>query len=182
MYQNQFQKYNPEPFIEQDIEPHVVSDDGPIMSQWVCRAAMQRSVGKIFYHAGFEEFQPSALDAVTDIATDFFTKLVKTLGVYREAPKVPVSKAVAAANEVEVSSKWTNRFTNEETILHCLHENGLDVQSLESYVNDDVDRIGSKLGAMHERMKAHLADLLVSSVPNLLQSMILTCHTEACPW
>ncbi|KAI9829578.1 MAG: hypothetical protein M1819_006083 [Sarea resinae] len=157
MYQNQFQKYDPEPFVEQDIEPHVVSDDGPIMAPWVCRAALQRSVGKIFYHAGFEEFQPSALDAVTDIASDFFAKLVRTLGVYHEAPKVPVP----VTERVEgASSAWKERFTPEEIILHCLHENGVDVESLESYIKDDVERLSSKLGVMHDRMKAHLADLL----------------------
>jgi hypothetical protein len=32
---------------------------------------LQRSVAKIFYHTGFEEYQPSALEAVTDIAADF---------------------------------------------------------------------------------------------------------------
>ncbi|KAI9724980.1 MAG: hypothetical protein M1812_000256 [Candelaria pacifica] len=158
MYQNQFQKYNPEPFVEQDIPPHVVSDDGPIMSSVVCRAALQRSVGKIFYHAGFEEFQPSALEAVTDIAGDFFTKVVRTLGIYREAPKVPV--ATVAGDAKSESMSWRDKFTNEETILHCLHENGLDVEALESYVKEDVDRLGSKLGVMHDRMKAHLADLL----------------------
>jgi transcriptional activator SPT7 len=59
--------------------------------------------------------------------------------------------------------QWQSKFTVEETLLHCLHENGLDVQSLESYVNEDTDRLSSKLGTMHERMKSHLADLLVRS-------------------
>jgi transcriptional activator SPT7 len=158
MYTNQFQKYNPEPFVEQDIQPHVVSDDGPVMSPWACRAALQRSVGKIMYHAGFEEYQPSALDAITDIAADFFTKLVRTLGVYREAPKI-ADTAISGVNGLE--KKWKPVFTTEEIILHCLHENGLDVESLENYVNDDVDRLGTKLGVMHERMTAHLKDLLV---------------------
>jgi len=45
-------------------------------------------------------------------------------------------------------------------VLHALNENGLDVESLESYVKDDVERLGVKLGVMHERMKAHLAELL----------------------
>ncbi|KAI9839062.1 MAG: Transcriptional activator spt7 [Thelocarpon superellum] len=165
MYQNQFQKYQPEPFAEEDVPTVVVSDDGPIMSHWVCRAALQRSVGKIFYHAGFEEFQPAALDAITDIASDFFTKLARTLGVYREAPKVPVSTvSVTAPADGETvatgTTRWKEKFTYEESILHCLHENGLDVEGLESYVKDDVDRMGSKLGVMHERMRAHLADLL----------------------
>ena len=161
MYQNQFQKYQPEPFVEADIPPLVVSDDGPIMSHWVCRAALQRSVGKIFYHAGFEEFQPSALDALTDLASDFFTKLARTLCVYREAPKVAdTSVPVAAEGDPIGARRWKDKFTTEESILHCLHENGLDLEGLESHVKDDVDRLGSKLSAIHERMKAHLADLL----------------------
>ncbi len=155
MYNNQFPKYEPEPFIEADIEPHVTSDDGPIMATWVCKAALQRSVAKLCYHAGFEELQPSALDVITDIAGDFFGKLAQTFGIYREAPKVPATGAA-----VDAGAKWQERFTNEEVALHTLSENGLDVESLESYVKDDVDRLGSKLGVMHERMKAHLSELL----------------------
>lgn len=124
-----------------------MSEDGPIMSPWVCRAAFQRAVGKIFYHAGFEDFQPSALDAVTDIASDFFSKVIRTFTLYNEAPKEELD---------------AHNFTAEEQVLHCLHKNGLDLESLESYVKDDVERLGSKLSVVHERMKAHLADLLVS--------------------
>jgi transcriptional activator SPT7 len=155
MYNNQFPKYEPEPFVEADIEPHVTSDDGPIMATWVCKAALQRSVAKLCYHAGFEELQPSALDVITDIAGDFFGKLAQTFGIYREAPKVP-----AIGSAADGGQKWQERFTDEEVVLHTLSENGLDVESLESYVKDDVERLGSKLGVMHERMKAHLSDLL----------------------
>lgn len=153
MYNNQFPKYEPEPFVEADIEPHVTSDDGPIMSTWVCKAALQRSVAKLCYHAGFEELQPSALDVITDIAGDYFTKIARTFNVYREAPKIP-----APANSD--GHKWQERFSNEEVMLHTLNENGLDVDALENYVKDDVERFGTKLGVMHERMKAHLSDLL----------------------
>ncbi|KAL2072152.1 hypothetical protein VTL71DRAFT_11495 [Oculimacula yallundae] len=155
MYNNQFPKYEPESFIETDIEPHVTSDDGPIMATWVCKAAMQRSVAKLCYHAGFEELQPSALDVITDIAGDFFTKLAQSFNVYRETPKVP---AITAS--IDPGIRWQPRFTNEEVVLHTLSENGMDVEGLENYVKDDVERLGSKLGVMHDRMKAHLADLL----------------------
>jgi transcriptional activator SPT7 len=155
MYNNQFQKYNPEPFVEADIEPHITSDDGAIMSPWVVRAALQRSVGKICYHAGFEELQPTALDVITDLAADFFTKIVKTFNVYRETPRV---KAIGAA--AEAGASWQERFSNEEVMLHCLNENGLDIEALESYAKDDNERFGTKLAVVHERMKAHLADLL----------------------
>lgn len=134
--------------MEQDIGAVAVSEDGPIMSPWVCRAAFQRAVGKIFYHAGFEDFQPSALDAVTDVASDFFGKLIRTFTLYNEAPK----------DNLDAHS-----YSAEEQVLHCLHKNGLDLESLETYVKDDVERLGSKLGVVHERMKAHLADLLVST-------------------
>ncbi|KAG4430268.1 hypothetical protein IFR05_014247 [Cadophora sp. M221] len=155
MYNNQFPKYEPEPFIEADIEPHVTSDDGPIMATWVCKAAMQRSVAKLCYHAGFEELQPSALDVITDIAGDFFSKLAQSFSVYRETPKVP-----AIAAPLDAGARWQPRFTDEEVVLHTLSENGMDVEGLENYVKDDVERLGSKLGVMHDRMKAHLSDLL----------------------
>lgn len=154
MYNNQFPKYEPEPFVEADIEPHVVHDDGPIMATWVCKAAMQRSVAELCYHAGFEELQPSALDVITDLAGDFFSKLAQSFSVYRETPKVP-----ATGNIVDVG-RWQPRFTEEEVVLHTLSENGLEVESLEAYVKDDVERLGTKLGVMHDRIKGHLADLL----------------------
>jgi len=156
MYQNQFQKYDPQPLVDADIETMVVSDDGPVMAPWVCRAALQRSVGKIFYHAGFEEFQPSALDAVTDVAVNFFHKLVTTLKTYQEAPMVANSQAAIEAGE----PNYKPRYTFEEAVLHTLDSNGVDLDSLDSYVNEDIDRLGTKLSVMHERMKAHLAELL----------------------
>ncbi|OJD13847.1 hypothetical protein AJ78_05743 [Emergomyces pasteurianus Ep9510] len=154
MYQNQFQKYNPEPFVERDVPTHVMNDDGPVISPWVCRAALQRSVGKIFYNAGFEEYQPSALDAVTDVAADFFYKIGSTLKVYMESPKVPQTE------QPTVSPQWKSPYLAEEMILHTLQSVGTDVESLESYVKDDVDRLGQKLSIIHERMKSHLTELL----------------------
>lgn len=133
--------------MEQDVGALAVSEDGPIMSPWVCRAAFQRSVGKIFYHAGFEDFQPSALDAATDIAADFFSKVIRTFTTYAETPKVEAA---------------SNGLNAEEQILHALHKNGLDLEGLESYVKDDVERLSGKLSIVHDRMRAHLADLLVS--------------------
>ncbi|KAK4242925.1 hypothetical protein C8A03DRAFT_10938 [Achaetomium macrosporum] len=155
VYTNQFPKYNPEPFVETDIEPHFLAGEGPVMAGEACRSALQRSVAKIFYHAGFEELQPSALDTITDIAGDYFQKLVRTFNVYREVEKKPATGVWA-----ERGARFQPRFTPEEVILHTLNENGHDVDSLESYARDEIDRLGNKLGQIHERMKAHLADLL----------------------
>ena len=143
--------------MEQDVGPIAVSEDGPLMAPWVNRAAFQRAVGKIFYHAGFEDFQPAALDAATDIASDYFSKLIRTFTTYAEVPK---------ADEAA-----TPRYTAEEQVLHTLEKNGLDLDALEMYVKDDVERLNSKLLVVHERMKAHLADLLVSTLEKLTSSI-----------
>lgn len=159
MYHGQFQKVDPPPLIEQDIEAHVMNDAGPVVSPEVSQAALRRSVAKMFFHAGFEEFQPSALDAATDLAGDFLHKITKTVLEYQQTPKVPIRKPVPDGfGEVEVT--WKARFTREEMVLHTLHENGSDLDALQAYVKDDMDRASSKLVQMQDRMKAHLADLL----------------------
>ncbi|KPI39524.1 Transcriptional activator spt7 [Cyphellophora attinorum] len=156
-YQNQFSKYQPEPFHEQDIEKHVQSEDGPIMAPYVCKAALQRAVGKILFTAGFEEYQPGALDVMTDLAADFFRRLVSTIVTYKHQQAMPI---LPPAQSVVDPSKQRPTMTNEEIILLTLHDNGLSLTDLDLYVKEDTDRLSTKLTTMHERMKAHLADLL----------------------
>ncbi|KAF2000462.1 transcriptional activator spt7 [Amniculicola lignicola CBS 123094] len=158
VYQNQFQKYDPQPFMEADIDPMVVSEEGAVIAPYVCRTALQRSVGKIFFHAGFEEFQPSALESITDIAGRFFQNLVASLGIYRETPKMKSDVPVPTPNGE--TTDWIPRFTQEEALLHALHANGVDLESLETYVKDDVERLSSKLAGMHDRMRSYYAELL----------------------
>jgi transcriptional activator SPT7 len=179
MYQNQFQKYQPEPFVERDVPTHVMNDEGPVISPWVCKAALQRSVGKILYNTGFEEYQPSALDAITDVAADFFHKIGTTLKTYMEGPKVPANaaqvvgtasmsssttatlSAVPSTSPADASaSQWRPPYNSEEMILHTLQAVGTDIESLETYVKDDVERLGQKIGIIHERLRSHLAEML----------------------
>lgn len=157
-YQNQFQKYQPEPFVEADISSHVMSDDGAVMAPWVCKAAFQRSIAKIFFHAGFEEFQPSALDVITDLAADFFHRICSSLVNYREDYKIPGSTNVAVGQKIEMT--WQIPHTSEEAIMHALHSGGMTMNDLDLYAREDIDRTSTKLVTMHDRMKAHLADLL----------------------
>src|ERR1700761_2887331 len=154
VYQNQFQKYDPAPFFESDISAHVVSDDGPIMSPDVCRAAFQRSIAKILYHAGFEDYQPSALETLTDCMGDFFQRLIATFVSYANTPKVPIEKRNADTKTGALQPKYSL----EESLMHTLEQNSIDIEALDAYVKDDLDRLGQKLAVMHERMKAHLAD------------------------
>ncbi|KYK54731.1 transcriptional activator spt7 [Drechmeria coniospora] len=152
VYSNQFPKSNTDPFVEQDIEPHFIADDGPVMAPEACQDALKRSVAKILYTTGFEEVQPSALDTLTGITADYFQTIVRTFNIYRECEKATV--------QTEAGPKVRSRFTPEEILLHTLEENGHDVASLDAYANDDMDRLTSKLGVLHERMKLHLTDLL----------------------
>ncbi|KAJ8117194.1 hypothetical protein ONZ43_g4270 [Nemania bipapillata] len=159
VYANQFPKYNPDPFREADIEPHVTCGDDLVMVPEVCRAALQRSVAKLFYHAGFEEYQPSALDTITDIAADYFGKMIQTFKTYTECEK----KDVISTSDTP-SSIIQPRFSNEQAVLHTLAENGYSIEALDSYAKDEVDRLGNKLSGIHDRMKSHLSDLLRPAV------------------
>ena len=141
--------------MELDIEPQYVSGDGLVIAPDACRSALQRSVAKIFYHAGFEELQPSALDAVTEIAGDFLSKLGRAFKVFSEAEKKP-----ARGTWAERGARFQPRFTPEEVILHTLGEHGYSPEALDSYAKDEVERLGTKLLSTHDRMKSHLADLL----------------------
>lgn len=158
VYQNQFQKYQPEAFVEQDVTTHVMNDEGPVMSPWLSKAALQRSVGKILYHTGFEEYQPSALDAVTDIASEFFVKISRTLKEYMETPKVPVAESSDAS--ISGATQYKSPYSQQEIILHTLSAMGSDIESLESYIKDDIERVGTKLNIIHERLRAHFTELL----------------------
>jgi transcriptional activator SPT7 len=173
VYQNQFQKYEPAPLYELDIGATVVSDDGPIMSPEVCRAAFQRSIGKICYNAGFEDFQPAALDTITDLVGEFFQKLTTDFVAYASMPKLPTSKPHASTGD----ATSLPRFTLEESLIHTLEQNSIEIESLDAYVKDDVDRLSAKLSVVHERMKSHLADLLVSTTP-LISKYILTHNSD----
>ena len=141
-----------EPLLEQDIDPHFIADDGPVMAPATCQDALKRSIGKILYLSGFEELQPSAVDAFTCVAADYFEKLVKTFKIYREAE----GRSFHTPDGMQLQP----RFSSEETILHTLDEHGLDIPALELYAKDEVDRLNGKLGGLHERMKLHLNDLL----------------------
>lgn len=157
MYQNQFQKYQPEPFVEQDVPVHIMNDQGPVTAPWVCKSALQRSVAKIFYHAGFEEYQPSAIETVTDVASDFFHKMGQSLKSYMETPKAPLSDT----QEMSASTAdWKRAYTEPEVVLHTLASVGIDVEALESYVRDDVERLGTKLAGVHDRLRTMLSDFL----------------------
>lgn len=134
----------------------------------------------MFYLAGFEEFQPSALETMTDIVSDYMIRLVRDFNIYAEAPKLyttvpaPIKSAISSKQLVATPvpggiatpllarkvRQLKPRFTQEEALLHMLHESGHDLDNLESYVTDDIDRLSSKLETHHTRTRDYLAELL----------------------
>lgn len=128
------------------------------MDKEICRDILQHNIGKIFYHAGFEDFHPSALRTATELISEYFTKLFSTLRFYRESDKVRsrVPQGAAATNKVSLQP----RFTDEEIVLHTLQEYGQDLESLEAYVTDDLDRHTSRLDAHGTKARDYYTELL----------------------
>lgn len=143
--------------MEQDIEPHVMNDNGPVIASGVARAALQRSVAKMFYHAGFEEYQPSAIEVATDVASDYFQKVGKVIKSYMETPMVPVN---VSQDGVASSGGWKRAYTEPETVLHTLSAVGTNIEELETYIKEDVERLGVKLATANDRLKYVLTELL----------------------
>ena len=162
MYQNQFTKYEPAPFYEADVKDVVMTDEGPLMAPWVSKAALTRSIGEIFFHAGFEEFQPSAIDVVADLAGTFFQTLCGNLSRYltEEKVSVPVGQPVPGQKMSDLQTELRPAVSNEEAVLHALHESGLSLNDMDFYANDEMDRTSTRLQTMYDRMRSHYADLL----------------------
>jgi hypothetical protein len=66
------------------------------------------------------------------------------------------------------------RFSEEEMILHMLDLNGVrNLEELEMYIKDDIERYGTKLEDCHRRLKRFLTELLVhlmSSAANVFSA------------
>lgn len=173
IYQNQFTKFEPAPLLETDIQNHVMNDAGPLIAPWLSRAALTRSIAEIFFHAGFEEFQPSALEAITDISAGFLSDLSSNLSNYLTEDKIPLVtplSASTAAGELEHVPLFNRPPTQkpavplENAILHTLHTSGLSLAAINEYATDEIERTTTRLSTMHTRMRAHYADLLRPAV------------------
>lgn len=167
MYQNQFSKYEPAPFYETDVQDHVMNDDGPVMAPWVSKAALSRSIGQIFFHAGFEEFQPSALDVVADLAGEFFQRICSNFADYLNEEKIPVAAPIVVPSTTPQKIESQNikpslqpTVSREEAVLHALHETGFSLNDLDYYAHEEMDRTSQRLQTMYDRMRSHYAELL----------------------
>lgn len=110
----------------------------------LARALMRRSSSHLLYQAGFEDFQPQAIDAFGEIAGDFLTTIGKVMKEYTESPK---------------------QLTEEQALRHTLFEVGIpDLNALGDYVAEEVVSRSDKVVALHDRLKKFLNDFIHGNV------------------
>jgi len=145
----------------------------PISSEMtgeIAEYVMEQTVAKILYHSGFEgtliiislltiDFQPFAFDVVTNIAIEYMQDLGRTLTTYLNN----TDQRKKFTEEVVILSSTTH--LQQEIILHMLDLNGVhNLEQLEMYIKDDIERYGTKLEDCHRRLKRFLTELLVSQL------------------
>ena len=140
------------------------------MTGEVAEYVMEQTVAKILYHSGFEgtliiissltiDFQPFAFDVITNIAIEYMQDLGRTLTTYLNN----TDQRKKFTEEVVILSSTTH--LQQEIILHMLDLNGVhNLEQLEMYIKDDIERYGTKLEDCHRRLKRFLTELLVSQL------------------
>ncbi|EPQ26711.1 uncharacterized protein PFL1_05690 [Pseudozyma flocculosa PF-1] len=95
-------------------------------------------------HHGFEGGHRAAVDVLTDVMAEFLMNVGRTMRVY--------------------SDRYASKMSAEEMILHTLLESGnTDVAGLESYIRDDVERYGGKMGDLLRKLRQSYKEQLTQS-------------------
>ncbi|EPB89608.1 hypothetical protein HMPREF1544_03540 [Mucor circinelloides 1006PhL] len=114
------------------------------ISQEATHQMMQRTVIQLLTHAGFEAAQSGPLNVITDLMAEYFTNLGKTVKTYCDT--------------------HGNDMMAEEILLHSLHENGVSqLEDLENYVTDDVEKYGHRLKDVSRRLEGTYQELVAGS-------------------
>lgn len=137
-------------------EDQMTLPESSVMTSELSRYVMEQAIAKLLFHAGFEgmnisliqlilEFQASAFDLITGVAIEYLQDIGRTLRLYLN------------------NNDSRKKYSEEELILHALDLNGVqDLERLDIYIKDDIERYGTKLEDCHRRLKRFLAELLVS--------------------
>ncbi|KAF9075526.1 hypothetical protein BDP27DRAFT_1358714 [Rhodocollybia butyracea] len=89
--------------------------------------------GKVLEHAGFQGTSKAALDVLSGVASEYLLNVGRTIKF--------------------LCDKFANTMSAEEIILHTLFESGIsEIQDLERYVADDVERYGSRLADLEKKL------------------------------
>lgn len=114
------------------------------IGQEATQQMMQRTVIQLLTHAGFEGAQGGPLNVITDLMSEYFSNIGKTVRNYWDT--------------------HGHDMTGDEILLHSLHENGVDqLEDLEAYVTDDVEKYGHRLKDVSRRLEGTYQDLVLGS-------------------
>lgn len=99
------------------------------------REHAEYNVRMMLAHQGFEGGHRGAVDTLTDALGEFFGNMGRMLRIY--------------------SDRYATSMSAEEMVLHTLQESGgADVQSLENYIKNDVERYGSKMSDLLRKLRS----------------------------
>ncbi|KAJ3748436.1 SAGA complex protein [Lentinula detonsa] len=89
--------------------------------------------GKVLEHAGFQGTSRAALDVLSGVASEYLLNVGRTIKF--------------------LSDKFARTMSSEEIILHTLFESGIsEIQDLDRYVADDIERYGSRLADLEKKL------------------------------
>lgn len=95
---------------------------------------MQQSLTQILIHAGFEGAGSNALNVITDIASQYFSNIGKTLRSYLD--------------------EHGKIMKTEEILSHTLSKNGVSsIHDLENYIEKDILHLGDQLDDMNGKLE-----------------------------
>lgn len=115
----------------------------------LAHALLKRTSSQILYHSGFEDFQPRALEAFTDMAGEYLCNLGKVMKLYSETP--------------------TGTYTAEDVLLHSLNEGGMpEIAALDAYVKEEIVTKHDKVISLHQRFKEYLNDFINGTIDGQL--------------
>lgn len=151
MHANQIESYKQLEISEEDLdsESRLPNRDpyyGPTST-----AALKRAISKIAMHDGFEVTESGAIEALTEIAGDYLTKLGRTL--------------VLLLKQSYDNDKSCSEKLKENILLTALEEHGINgVAALDGYIRDGIERHGAKLQDLKRKLTSFMGDLLRPSL------------------
>lgn len=146
MHTTQFKPYKIRKIKESDLDFESRLPNRDKYDKAASHAALRRNVAKIAMHTGFEETETMAIDALTDVAADYLSKLGRSLMLWLE-------------------SNQSGELTAENTLLTVLDESGIEsISDLDLYVRDDLEKHTQRLGDHKKKLATFLSDLLKPAV------------------
>lgn len=143
MHQAQLKPYTPEDIVEPDLDVESRLPNRDKYNEEASRIALRRNIAKISMHTGFEDTEPMAIDALTEVAADYIGKLGRSMKMWME------------------SNEPSSTFNLSNVITNVLEEHGIEsVTSLDLYIQNDIERQNQRLVDQKKKLAVFVSDLL----------------------